>query len=58
MYVVFRQAANDTLNKTFTFKVLECQPEPVEGEFEEAHRLRQPQTDPTIKLNYCHLQRA
>ena len=55
---MFRQAANDTLNKTFTFKVLECQPEPVEGEFEEAHCLRQAQTDPTIKLNYCHLQRT
>ncbi len=49
--VVFRQAANDKYCKTSTFKLLECQPELVEGGFNEAHRLRQAQTDTTIKSN-------
>ena len=36
------------------FKVLECQPELVEGGLNEAHRLRQAQTDNTIESNFCH----
>ncbi len=42
--------------KKFRFKLLECQPEPVEGGFEEAHRLRQAQPDTTTVTNFCHLQ--
>ena len=30
---MFRQAANDMYFKTLTFKLLGCQPEPVEGGF-------------------------
>ena len=53
-----REAANDTLSKTLTFKVLQCQPEPVEGGFIVAHRLRQAQPDTPIDSKFCHLQRA
>ena len=44
--------------KTLRFKLLRCQPELVEGGFEEAHRLRQVQPDTPIESNVCHLQRA
>ncbi len=55
---MFRQAANDTYCKTSTFKLLECQPELVEGGFNEAYRLRQAQTDSTIKTKIFYLKRA
>ena len=48
----FRQAANDKYYKTLTFKLLWCQPEPVEGGFAEAYRLRQTLPDTQIRLNF------
>ena len=47
-----RQAANDTYYKTLIFKLLESQPEPVEGGFFITQRLRQAQPDSLKKPNF------
>ena len=44
--------------KTFKLEVLWCQPEPVEGEFKEALRLRQAQPDTPIESNISSLEKC
>ncbi len=43
---------------TFKLEVLWCQPEPVEGGFEEAHRLRQAQPDTPIESNFLSFEKS
>ncbi len=44
--------------KTLTFKLIESQPEPVEGGFDYTDQLRQAQLDTVTVANFCNLQRA
>ena len=44
--------------KTFKLEVLWCQPEPVEGVFKEAHRLRQAQPDTPNESNFLAFEKC
>ena len=55
---MFRQAANDMYFKTLTFKLLGCQPEPVEGGFVYSNGFDKLTLTISKKSNFCHLQRA
>jgi hypothetical protein len=50
-----KQATNYTYRQMLTFKLLECQPELVEGGFMLVDQLRQAQLYTPIVSNFCHL---
>ena len=56
---MLRQAANDMYFKALTFKLLSCQPEPVEGGFITTNRVRQAHPDTLLIAEFviCNLSR-
>ena len=61
-----RQAANDMYFKALTFKLLSCQPEPVEGGFITKNRVRQANPDTLLiaefvigcAVGYCTIKKC